>query len=299
MAQFPKNYFEDEEKEGFLVESMMKRAWAAQIEVLEMIDRICVKYGLKYYADWGTLLGTVRHKGFIPWDDDIDIAMERKDYMKFIEVSKTELPKQCKLLSIYTEMEYGELFARVVNSDSINFEEAHLEHYHGCPYVVGVDIFPLDELPEDADVQQAQYEILNLFLMAVKMCKQSEVPENVLLSIENFIQQKLDREKNLLNQLLRQMDQICQFYNGQDSSKLAEFANYVINPAWIMKKEWYQERLWLPFETIQIAVPRDSDAVLKCMYGDYRKIIRGGADHTYPFYKEQQQMVEERLKQMY
>ena len=137
MAEFQESYFQDEIREGFKIDGIMKRAWAAQIEVLEIIDHICRKYGLMYYADWGTLLGTVRHEGFIPWDDDIDIAMKRQDYMRFIEIAKKELPDDCSMLSVYTEDEYAEGFARVVNSRAISFEKEHLKKYHGCPFVVG------------------------------------------------------------------------------------------------------------------------------------------------------------------
>ena len=124
--------------------------------MLEIIDDICRRYGLVYYADWGTLLGAVRHKGFIPWDDDIDIAMKRQDYMRFIEVAQKELPRECSILSVYTEEKYTEVFARVINSRAISFEAEHLKRYHGCPYIVGVDIFPLDRMPvgeEEKDIQ--------------------------------------------------------------------------------------------------------------------------------------------------
>ena len=75
MLQFPDGYFEDEIRDGFYVPSMIKRAWATELDVLCEVDRICRKYDIKYYAEWGTLLGAVRHAGFIPWDDDLDIGM--------------------------------------------------------------------------------------------------------------------------------------------------------------------------------------------------------------------------------
>ena len=86
MLEFDKDFFEKEERCGFTIEPMMKSVWAAQLEVLEKIDRICKENGIKYFADWGTLLGAVRHKGFIPWDDDMDICMLRPDYLRFIQV---------------------------------------------------------------------------------------------------------------------------------------------------------------------------------------------------------------------
>lgn len=81
---FPDEYFKTEVRDGFAVNELMKRTLAAQLEVLNKIIGICEKYGLAYYAYWGTLLGAVRHKGYIPWDDDLDIAMKREDYIRFL-----------------------------------------------------------------------------------------------------------------------------------------------------------------------------------------------------------------------
>ena len=71
LAQYPESYFEGEERNGFYIEPMMKRAWAAQIEVLLEVQKVCEKNEIQYFAEYGTMLGAVRHKGFIPWDDDI------------------------------------------------------------------------------------------------------------------------------------------------------------------------------------------------------------------------------------
>ena len=70
--QFTQDFFKPEIREGFEIPAMMKRAWAAQMEVLQVVADICEENSLQYFADWGTLLGAVRHQGFIPWDDDID-----------------------------------------------------------------------------------------------------------------------------------------------------------------------------------------------------------------------------------
>ena len=88
---FEHEFFEDEVRDGFFVPAEIKHAWAAELEVLSEVDRICKKYNINYYADWGTLLATVRHEGFIPWDDDLDIVMKREDYKKFLEVAPDEM----------------------------------------------------------------------------------------------------------------------------------------------------------------------------------------------------------------
>ena len=99
---FSEEYFRTETRDGFTINELMKRAWAAQLVVLKKIIDICEKYNLTYYAYWGTLLGAVRHQGYIPWDDDLDIAMKKDDYIKFLEVAKEELPKEYCILNAYT-----------------------------------------------------------------------------------------------------------------------------------------------------------------------------------------------------
>ena len=110
------SYFDDEVREGFFVSSMMKRYWAAQIKVLSEIDRVCRKHDIRWFADCGTLLGAVRHGGMIPWDDDMDICMLRKDWLRFFEIAKDELPEDYGVLTLQSESEYENIIGRVVNS---------------------------------------------------------------------------------------------------------------------------------------------------------------------------------------
>ena len=91
---FEKEYFEDEVRDGFYVPAQMKHAWAAQLEVLNDIDKACTENGIQYFAEWGTLLGAVRHHGFIPWDDDMDICMKRADYEKFLRIYDKIMPEK-------------------------------------------------------------------------------------------------------------------------------------------------------------------------------------------------------------
>ena len=147
MIQYPDSYFKDEIRCGFRVTELMKHCWAAQIEVLEEIERICKKYNLQYFAHGGTLLGAVRHKGFIPWDDDMDIAMKRKDYIVLMQILVKELPEYYDIYSIYNRPDWSNTFGRVVNTKKLPMEESQIEKFHGFFLPAGVDIFPIDFIP--------------------------------------------------------------------------------------------------------------------------------------------------------
>ncbi|MBP3277957.1 MAG: LicD family protein, partial [Butyrivibrio sp.] len=151
-------FFEDEVREGFFVSTMMKRYWAAQLKVLSVIACICKKHGIGWFADYGTLMGAVRHGGYIPWDDDLDICMLRSDYDRFFEIAASELPKEYVIMTLKTQNEFREQIGRIANSHSIDYSPEHLEEFYGCPYTVGVDIFPVDGLYNDPDKENERKE---------------------------------------------------------------------------------------------------------------------------------------------
>ena len=115
--EFPREFFLDEVREGFYIPAMMKRAWAAELEILVEIDKICEKHKLRYFIDYGNLLVAVRHKGYVPWDDDIDIMMMRKDYELFAKVANSELPKELIFRSLKEDNSNGELVSSVQHKE--------------------------------------------------------------------------------------------------------------------------------------------------------------------------------------
>ena len=157
--EFPREFFLDEVREGFFIPAMMKRAWAAELEILVEIDRICEKYKLRYFIDYGNLLGAIRHKGFIPWDDDIDIMMMRKDYEIFAEVANAELPKELVFRSPEDDSGNYELFSSVQHRAMLISTDA-IGKYHNYLYGAGVDIFPYDYLAKDPNTEKQREDIL-------------------------------------------------------------------------------------------------------------------------------------------
>ncbi len=291
ILQFPDTYFEDEVRDGFYVPGMMKKAWAAQMEILAVVDAVCRKYGIQYFADAGTLLGAVRHGGFIPWDDDLDISMKREDYNRFIRVAPEELPKELFLWNIHTDPEYGYLFSRIVNQREIVFSEEWLETRHGFPYVAGIDIFPLDDIIPDAEMEKSRCEVIRyMSYVAGHMDTFShEELERHLELIERVIYKRLDRRGHLKNQVYLAMEEMFMMYNGHGATEIALIPEWVNNGNNKYKKEWYQESILIPFENTVIPAPLMYDAALREKYGEYMNIVKTGGCHDYPYYRMSEQ----------
>lgn len=103
MLGFADGFFQAEIRENFQVDVTMKTVWAAELEVLSEIAKVCERHGLTWYMAFGSLLGAVRHKGFIPWDDDIDICLKRDDYIQLLQYLPKELPEGYVVRSRYSK----------------------------------------------------------------------------------------------------------------------------------------------------------------------------------------------------
>ncbi len=321
--RFDEKFFEGEERDGFYVEGEMKRVWAAEMEVLVEVDRICKKHNIRYFADSGTLLGAVRHNGFIPWDDDLDIAMLRSDFVKFVRVAQEELKGEEMCLDIYHNEAWSEPFGRVTNGEGgIRLTPEHLEKYHGCPYGVGVDIFVLDDLPLTEAEFDATAELYEWILSIRQMFRSreehlksleegtdkeeaaqywNEKLEDQLVRLEAECNVTIDRKKNISNQLLKMMDGLFAMYNGEGNGEVMNFpfAKKGIYHHCGRKKEWYRDSILLPFENITIPVPIDFYKVLEKSYGpNYLTPVKKWHFHNYPFYKEHKKELQKIQKDM-
>lgn len=127
------------------METNIEELQKINLKTLEHVLKIIDKYNLKYYMLGGTMLGAIRHKGFIPWDDDIDIGLPRKDYEKFLEVAINELPDNYKVINFKTDKDYHYYITRVQN---INTKLVEIRFKHENKYThASIDIFPLDGFP--------------------------------------------------------------------------------------------------------------------------------------------------------
>ena len=289
---FDDGYFREETREGFVIAEDMKRAWAAQLEVLEEVKRVCGILGIKFFADWGTLLGAVRHHGFIPWDDDMDIAMLREDYMRFLSEAPVLLEKYYEIKSVYNDPEDDTIKARIINGRHICFEPDFLAKFHGCPYVVGIDIFPVDNITDDKRALDKQIESLRFLLRTAESVPEkgpygAEVLE-LMKKIEKTFGIPVNYDNRLKHELKRIYDVVCSLYHDENSAEVCSMIDFAEGWDYHAKKEWYEDICELSFENTTIPVPEGYDGLLQIKYGkDYMTPRNVGSSHDYPFYKSQ------------
>lgn len=119
----------------------------ADLAIAKEVVSICEKYGLRYYMLGGTMLGAIRHKGFIPWDDDMDLGMPRKDYERFLEVAPKELPSMMKIINYKTDKDYHYYITRIQDLET-KVVETRYEH-EGGETCASIDLFPLNGSPNN------------------------------------------------------------------------------------------------------------------------------------------------------
>lgn len=316
MLEFQESFFEQEVRNGFYIDRTMKTVWAAELEVLQRVAEICDKYGIAWYAAYGTLLGAIRHEGFVPWDDDIDIWVKRKDYNRLLKVLAEELPREYEIKSPLAKNGYHQ-FHTLVNNGSFNMEEGHIRQYHGCPLSVGLDIFPLDYLPREDKEREMQKNLVMLATRGAQVASQvlnreyekaenpaeqkqafkEEVQEGIHYLEENcgvkIEHQLLENEEwyKIASEFGRWANYFAMMYGEEESDYLVNFVDYVRCPFKKFLKEDFGESYFATFENFMLPVPCGYEQILRKVFGAYEVIVRKAGTHEYPFYNRQLRML--------
>ena len=257
-----KKISENEEiRNWFRVSSNRKKIWNIQLWLLEEVKRICKKHNIKYYADWWTMLWTVRHKWFIPWDDDLDTWMFRKDYKRFIRIAKNELPKHIKLI------ENNLWWHHLINTETVCLPKDDQGYITDC--WIAIDIFPMDYASKFKAINQIKSNILYYLKWIIDLKhkwwenKKVQRRKKLFLPICKIIFGKINTSKllkiyNKINEeVLFKWDQIYTAFN-----------TYRLFPASIYNKSHDAE-----FENTTICIPDWYDTWLKIAYWDYMEPV--------------------------
>lgn len=301
---FPDDFFSGEYRCDFFVPEMMKRAWAAEMELLELLTDICRRHSLTYFAAYGTMLGAVRHQGFIPWDDDIDIFLKRNDYNKLISILPKELPEGITLGGMYSPLkeirDMTDCFQSLVTTIPSYWKlPDFLKRFHGFPYRgTSIDIFPLDAVPSDPETLGLQKTLTKVVISLLKDYDtlSADDAEKMLIHIEGLCNVAIPRGEGTKPYLYRLVDSLSSMYTEEECEFLTFYPYYSCFEQGLYRKEWFDEWLMLPFETFPIAVPKQYHEILTNIYGDYELPVKRPSSHDYPFYKEQENSLKNYLR---
>lgn len=239
-----------------------------ELDILLEVDCVCKQENIDYSLAFGTLLGAVRHKGFIPWDDDIDIMMRRKDYDRFLEVAPQQLKDSFYLVNYKENIDYAHAFSKVMAKNT-TMKEVTTDNPN-IPQGIWIDVFPIDITPDDEVLRKKQFE------------KTMQI-RKALFCISNYtfgkkgIKLLLYRLKKVLyvfstrDKLIEQFENLAKAY---DAPKVS--TEYVMNLCGnesyekeTFKRDWFENYVDIEFEKHRFKAIKDYDDFLHHMYGDY------------------------------
>ena len=273
----PHDFLKEEKRSNFIVSSAMKEVWAVELDLLAEFQRVANKHNITYIASGGTMLGAVRHQGFIPWDDDMDIMMLRKDYNKLISVAD-EFKYPYFLQSNRNDKGYFRCFLRLRNSLTTGIQNVERDCHFKYNQGIFIDIFPMDNIVDD-----------------VKLFIQQQLRAKILLKKARYyssLQSRYYKDKSIVKQMQRNLlrsfvlgedkdekylfeyENEVQRYNDRETEKVSLLSfqfDYRIHD--IKLKDIYETKD-MDFEFLKIPVPKDYDNLLTWKYGDWKTPMR-------------------------
>lgn len=276
------SFYQEEERCGYVVSAHMKKVWAVELDLLYQLQQVCEKYGIQYYASGGTILGAERHKGFIPWDDDIDIMMLRDQYdLLCTHADEFEDPYFFQICETDKGYFRGHAQLRNSNTTGVLVEEVKKD----VPFNQGIfiDIFPLDNVIRNRKLWNKQMKRIDQYReQAKKLYRTTEGfdPENA---------SKLRKAAHLVAPLVSKVyswqdayekfDEECRKYNDLPTKYVGKISFQPYGIKMYDYRSEFEGTEYLDFEMLKVPVPAGYKVHLRRQYGDYSKFVIGTADH--------------------
>lgn len=277
-------FLKPEERCEHFISIEVKKLWKVQLECMIELQKVCKKHNIQYYAGGGTLLGAVRHRGFIPWDDDMDVFMLEKDYYRFLKVAPNEIKDPFFFQSFETQDGFGPSISRIRKSNTTactQFEYDTADENYNCG--IFIDIFPLTSVNDNSLVRFFQR--FNIFRYRA-----------AIAGYERWRAKKRSMSQKGKGDILILYWKLCSFFmshkelsekflhscsSGGESSNCVGLIPFLgFQDKYIFKRSWFKESVDLPFEYISISCPSEYDNVLKHQYGNYKVFQKGTAIHS-------------------
>ncbi|RSK10111.1 LicD family protein [Streptococcus oralis] len=243
----------------------IEEAKKLELDILDFIDSFCKEHGINYCINYGTLIGAIRHKGFIPWDDDIDLSMTRENYEKFIQLF-SEKQSRYKLLSLETDDQYFNNFIKIVDPTTKIIDTRNTKTYDSGVFI---DIFPMDTF-NDSKVVDICYKLESFKLLSFSKHKNIVYGDSKLKDLIRTLFWLLLRPVSprfFANQIEKQI----QKYRVENGEYIA-FIPSKAKEKEIFPRDMFDELIETPFEHLVLPAPKHFDAVLKQFYDDYMTV---------------------------
>ena len=268
---------ESEIRNGFYISGEIKEIWNIQLDLASKLFDVCKRHNLKIWAEAGTLLGAVRHKGYIPWDDDMDFAMLRSDYDKLITLAD-EFEDPYFLQCTYTDRGYARGHIQLRNSRTAAILPCDI--WQSFNQGVFIDIFVLDEVSINREIWEPGVTEVNKRLSRIRQYSYQSLLNKNFKSFRKLFKTFIYFKSHSIREEFRLAERAARSIpHGENSILLDAMFCFDPSKAPLRKKEWFNEVIWVPFEDILIPIPSGYDEDLTEQYGDYLTPVKAPTSH--------------------
>lgn len=282
--EIPEQFYLEEDRDGYRVSSEMKRIWAVELDLLSAFDEVCRKNEITYYASGGTILGAVRHKGYIPWDDDIDLMMHREDYDKLCAIGPEAFRYPYFFQTQETDRFYFRGHAQLRNSETTGIlkveKDSNLKYNQG----IFIDIFPLDNVPDESEERERFiHKAHRLQKSADRLSYFSFRYHRSSFSIKEFVKFGLhlvlepwfnhQEENRLFDKYFDHIKSLA----GKDTRESGML--YLKEERFIFRNSDMEYPVYKEFEMLKIPLPNGYENILEKQYGDWRTPVKEPSVH--------------------
>lgn len=280
----PEHFLEEEVRDGYTISSEMKKVWAVELDLLNEFMRVCRKYDIKFFAAGGTILGAVRHKGFIPWDDDIDLMMMRSEYERLCKIAQTEFKPPYFFQTEETDSGSYRGHAQLRNSMTTGILRNEFHQRRKINQGIFIDIFPLDYVPNDFLDRK---DLLKRMRWYNRKCNEAQIKSypwhftfrrNIIALFINFIEHFFEsKEKATIKakEYFLEREKIAVSTKPSNHLLMAPFTV----ERWIYNINDIRSSVDKPFEMLTIPLPVNYESVLNKTYGKWKEFVVGGSVH--------------------
>lgn len=251
-----------------------------ELNIFKKVIEVCERHELRYIVDYGSLIGVIRHGGFIPWDDDIDISMPRPDYEIFKKVFEEEISPDSEYeLRTGMKNRIALPYIQVVNKNTVTVKKGRRDAFAQS---VWVDVFPIDGAGNEKwELEQIYKEYWDHIHMSRKIIGRYTPFLNPWKQVRQFYWHYIRRGS--LKKIIEEAERIMQTFDYESSSQVFCFCT-IYGTKEENEKKYYEDRIEMSFEGISCKIPKEYDEKLRGIYGDYMKFPpeekRTGHDYT-------------------